>query len=241
MFKTYTRRHPNVRVVAPLVVLVHLLIVFLGLVAPISAQGENVEFKTMWLASGLPIRIRVDALDVLAQEVGITEKMLEETVELGLRRNKVPVPGDLLDSDCRAAIDAIPPGETIAPQQCAIPVEEFFGAILGPVVQISVSALGIHVDKRLVGYTYRVRLELSTIVVLNPEDRFNKVARAFGGKEVVSVVLWRDWKIGIVGNADELRESVRNFLSESIDALSFDYRKAQAEYEREERWLSTIR
>ena len=99
----------------------------------------------------------------------------------------------------------------------------------------------IYVDKRLVGYTYRVRLELSTFVVLNPEDRFNKVARVFGGKEVVSVVLWRDWKIGIIGSADELRKAVRSFLSERIDALSVDYRKAQAEYEREERWLSTIR
>ena len=195
----------------------------------------------MWLAVGLPIRIRVDALDVPAKEAGITEEMLEETVELGLRRNKVPVPGDLLDAECRAAIDAIPPGETIAPQQCALPVEEFLGAILGPVLQISVGALRIYVDKRVVGYTYRVRLELSTIVVLNPEDRFNKVARVFGGKEVVSVVLWKDWKIGIIGNADELRKAVRSFLSERTGALSFDYRKAQAEYEQEERWLSTIR
>ena len=84
-------------------------------------------------------------------------------------------------------------------------------------------------------------LIVSLGVVLNPEDRFNKVARVFGGKEVVSVVLWKDWKIGIIGNADELRKAVRSFLSERTGALSFDYRKAQAEYEQEERWLSTIR
>ena len=198
----------RVSAVVPLVAGILALIVSLGLVEPVSAKGEEAAFQSMWLAAGLPIRIRTDALDVPAKDAGITEEMLKETVELGLRRNKVPVPGDLLDAECRAAIDAIPPGETIAPQQCAIPVEEFLGIILGPVLQVSVGALRIYVDKRLAGYTYRVRLELSTIVVLNPEDRFNKVARVFGGKEVVSVVLWRDWKIGIVGRADELRRAV---------------------------------
>ena len=241
MFNTYIRSMSKVIAAVPLAAATFALIVDFGLVQPSSAQDDEVAFQSIWLAAGLPIRIRVDALDVPAKEAGITEEMLEETVELGLRRNKIPVPGDLLDADCRAAIDAISPGETIAPQQCAIPLEEFMGVILGPVLLISVSVLGIEVNKRPVGYTYRVHLELSTFVELNPEDRLNKVARVFGGREVVGAILWRDWKIGISGNDDELQKAVRSFLSERPDTLSFDYRRALADYEREKRWLSTIK
>ena len=195
--------------------------------APAAALTE-VDFREMWLVASLPIRISV-GISPIAHKAGITEEILEEVVELGLRRNKIPLPG--VDADCRAAIDAIPPGETAAPQECAVLLGDFLEALFGPVLEISVVVLNVREDNRELEYSYHVQMELTKLITLNPDDRLNKVARVLDGANVVRADIWKNGEIGIAGNAGQLRKAVRDFLSEQTDALSLDYHRATAEFE----------
>ena len=57
-----------------------------------SACGnEHESWQPMWDVSGHPIAIVIEDISEDAREIGITEKTLTEILELGLRRNNIPV------------------------------------------------------------------------------------------------------------------------------------------------------
>ena len=218
------------------------ILLSLGLTQPIGAQDGEVDFRDMWLVADLPVEILVGT-DPPAEKAGLTEEMLGEAVELGLRRNKVPLFRDYQDRnkglgfgntfddpDCRAAIDAIPPGETVAPPECAVRLDDFLRHLESiaapPVLAIWVRVLNIQVGSQEVGYSYFVLMQLWKPIrhkarVLGEEAKAN----------VVPAEIWKDVRLGIVGNTTQLKEAVRSTLSEYVDALSLDYHRATAELE----------
>lgn len=189
------------------------------------AAAEDDTWQLMMLTGGLPIRVIVGDLSSTAKNAGVTEEFLENLVELGLRRNRIPLPGDHQDATCRAAIEAIPPSETRTLHECAVPLGTFLEGLMGPLLLVTALVLEVHVGGQKVGYTYYTEIELSQSVTLNPEARPNHVARA-GSIDHAFTALWKNGEIGVAGNADKLKGAIRRFLFEQIDAFSLEYLRA---------------
>ena len=194
-------------------------------ISTFEAAAEDDTRQLMMLTGGLPIRVIVGDLSSTAKNAGVTEEFLENLVELGLRRNRIPLPGDYQDAACRAAIEAIPPGETRTLHECAVPLGTFLERLMGPLLLVTALVLEVHVGGQNVGYTYYTEIELSQSVTLNPEARPNHVARA-SSIDHAFTALWKNGEIGVAGNADKLKGAIRRFLFEQIDAFSLEYLRA---------------
>ena len=153
-----------------------LAILFLALISLAESITAAEDHTTpMILTAGLPIGISVAALGPSAKDVGITEEFIEEVVELSLRRNKIPLVGDSRDTDCRAAIEDIPPGETRTLHECSMLLDAWLEMLTAPVFQVIVTVLDVRVGDRVVGYAYHVGIELSQLVALDPARQPNNV------------------------------------------------------------------
>jgi len=192
------------------------LLLFATLCLPITASVESQE-RLMALATG-PFQISIGNLSAVPKKAGLTEQWLENAIELGLRRNKIPLPGDWQSSECRAVLDAIPPGETRTVEECAMPLSVFMESLAGPRLHMALFVLDIHVGSRSVGYTYYADMTVAKLVPVHPETQPipNEVRMEF-------IELWQNGRLGITGNADELRGELRKFISEQTDALGLEY------------------
>ena len=177
----------------------------------------------MTLAAGLPFRISIGGLSKIAKEAGLTEEWLENAVELGLRRNKIPLPGDHQSPECRAALDAIPPGETRTLHECAMSLKAFRELPTSPILHMSILVLEVSVNGRNAGYTYYVEMTISKLVALDSETQPNDKARVAGQLGTVYIELWKYGEIGTISNADGFKSELRRFISEQTDAIGMEY------------------